>query len=156
MQTFLPYADYAKSAAVLDDARLGNQCYRESVTLYRILEEKRTGGWANHPACKMWRGHEHHLALYGLATAREMRGRWVSQGWLRPKWKPEVVDRWCSFWAQKALSWDNHQPPPWLGDAALHRSHRSNLLRKVESHYRQYWPDERSDLPYIWPTGGER
>ena len=70
MQTFLPYADFAKSAGCLDDLRLGNQCYRETKTLLN-------GGWQNHPASKMWRGYEYSLCEYGKALARELslRGR---------------------------------------------------------------------------------
>ena len=50
MQTFLPYPDFAKSARVLDPSRLGNQFYREGLTLLR-------GKWPNHPASKMWADH---------------------------------------------------------------------------------------------------
>lgn len=42
--------------------------------------------------------------------------------------------------------------PSWLGDEEFHRSHRSNLLRKNEQHYQQFWPDERNDLEYVWPV----
>lgn len=136
MQTFLPHADYAESARVLDRHRLGNQCYRECKTLIN-------GGWPNHPASRMWRGHEHHLALYALALAEEM-GR-------RGRWKTAVVKRWIAFWQDRANEHEDTGPPPWLGDEAFHRSHRSNLLRKNPDHYRQFWPDERDDLPYIWP-----
>lgn len=137
MQTFLPYEDYAQSAAVLDDSRLGNQCYRECTTLIR-------GGWKNHPASKMWRGHERHLALYAHALAIEM-GK-------RAKWKPEVVQRWTAFWSAQAEQYEDTGPPSWLGEAEFHLAHRSNLLRKNPEHYRQFWPDERDDLPYIWPV----
>lgn len=59
MQTFLPYSDYKKSMECIDATRLGNQIWREDITLIR-------GGWKNHPASKMWRGHEYHLGLYLL------------------------------------------------------------------------------------------
>lgn len=58
MQTFLPYADFDESARALDPKRLGNQVYRECLTLIR-------GGWPNHPASRMWRGYECALACYG-------------------------------------------------------------------------------------------
>ena len=44
--------------------------------------------------------------------------------------------------------------PPWLGDDALHRSHRSSLLRKDPDHYRPLFADERADLDYVWPVRG--
>src|SRR3546814_11842397 len=43
--------------------------------------------------------------------------------------------------------------PPWLGNAAFHASHRSNLLRKDPGFYGRYgWP-EPPDLPYVWHAG---
>jgi len=41
--------------------------------------------------------------------------------------------------------------PPWLGDEALHRSHRSALLRKDPEYYGRFF-DEPLDLPYVWPA----
>jgi len=143
MQTFLPYADYAKSAAVIDNSRLGNQCYRECKTLIQ-------GKWKNHPAAKMWVGHEFHLAKYSLALAHEMGKRTRPDG--SPKWKPEVVERWTEFWTVQMFLLNNTGPPAWLGSRKLHQSHRSNLLRKDPDHYRKFWPKLRDDLPYIWPV----
>lgn len=42
--------------------------------------------------------------------------------------------------------------PPWLGDDALHETHRSALLHKLPEHYSEYgWeiPDPKVD--YLWP-----
>ena len=41
--------------------------------------------------------------------------------------------------------------PPWLGDDAVRRSHRSALVRKELGHYRRWFPDVPPDLPYVWP-----
>ena len=68
-----------------------------------------------------------------------------------PKWGEEVCDRWCAFWREQVNLHPACEPPPWLGDAPFHLSHRSNLLRKMPEHYRQFWPAERDDLPYVWP-----
>ena len=144
MQTFLPSPCYEQSARVLDKSRLGNQCYRETKTLFN-------GGWPNHPASKMWRGHEHHLALYGLACAAEM----ASRG----GWRDEVVDRWLNFWSDAADKTENTGEPSWLGDDAIHASHRGALLHKLPEHYSRFWPkdkplipDEKGKLPYVWPV----
>ena len=48
MQTFLPYPSFSESMKCLDPKRLGNQVYRECLTLIR-------GGWSNHPIAKMWK-----------------------------------------------------------------------------------------------------
>ncbi|MER3453404.1 MAG: cytoplasmic protein, partial [Chloroflexota bacterium] len=42
--------------------------------------------------------------------------------------------------------------PPWLGNEALHRSHRSSLVRKDPAWYRPRFPDVPDDLPYVWPV----
>ena len=36
------------------------------------------------------------------------------------------------------------QLPPWLGEEAVHVSHRSSLLRKDPAHYRRFFPTERT------------
>ena len=41
--------------------------------------------------------------------------------------------------------------PPWLGDAALHRSHRSALVRKDPEFYGPRFSDVDGSLPYVWP-----
>ena len=45
--------------------------------------------------------------------------------------------------------------PSWLGDEALHRSHRSNLVAKDPDFYRPRFAElfgpEPDDLPYVWP-----
>ena len=50
------------------------------------------------------------------------------------------------------FSLDHSLMPAWLGRDEVHLSHRSNLLRKLPDHYRQFWPDEPDDLPYVWPA----
>lgn len=148
MQTFLPLPSFVETAAALDNDRLGNQCYREAKTIHSILVEQRSGGWANHPAVTMWRGHERDLALYGHALAVEMGRRTKIDG--SPKWRPDVVRRWTAFWQ---LAADDHDttPPPWLGDPEFHEAHRSNLIRKLPGHYRPLWPSTPDNLPYVWP-----
>jgi hypothetical protein len=42
--------------------------------------------------------------------------------------------------------------PPWLGDADLHRSHQSALVRKDPAHYRPFFPGVPDDMPYVWPA----
>ena len=140
MQTFLPFASFAESARVLDNSRLGNQCYRECLTLYN-------GGWSRHPAYAMWFHHKPALALYALACAEEMAQR--------STWRPEVIDRWTRFWSARA----DVNMPPWLGDEDLHASHRAALLYKDIDWYGQFgWfdapavPDEKGRLPYVWPV----
>ncbi|PSL58519.1 hypothetical protein B0I31_101738 [Saccharothrix carnea] len=145
MQTFLPCATFAGSAAVLDARRLGKQRV-ETLQILRALVWP-TYGWKNHPAVRMWRGFTPALVAYGVAVCDEWRRRGHRDG-LRaalldytggrePTWS------WCL--AEGLL-------PPWLGDDDLHRSHRSALLRKDPDHYRPLFPDVPDDLDYVWPA----
>lgn len=131
MQTFLPYADFAASAAVLDNRRLGKQ----RVEAYQILKslDDPHYGWRHHPAVKMWRGYRDALGLYMNACIAE----WVRRGF-RNTMEPHVVE-------------GSPQMPPWIGNPAFHASHRANLLRKDLTFYGQYGWTERPDLPYVWP-----
>lgn len=135
MQTFLPLMNYYESARCLDPKRLGNQYYREGMTLLR-------GGWKNHPASRMWRGYEKSLTAYLMACSSELqrRGRWYG--------KTAVEIRRT----RKALKDTGH--PPWLNDRFC-ASHRSNLLKKDFGWYKQFNWSEPDDLPYIWPVGKE-
>ena len=136
MQTFLPLPSYIRSAQALDSRRLGNQCYRETLTILR-------GGWTNHPASRMWRGHEYELAAYGRALAVEMRRR--------GGWRQEVTDRWINFYNNAMRDLPRTPRPPWFGNSEFHRAHQSNLIRKDPEHYGQLFPGVPDNLPYIWP-----
>ena len=134
MQTFLPYPDYKKSLECLDKSRLGNQVWREGMTLIR-------GGWPNHPASKMWRGHEYHLGLYMLAGLKVLKKRNKKD---YKELEQKIKDEMKKF--------KNTGKPKWVGDEQFHASHRSNLLRKDKVWYSQFGWTETDDLPYIWPA----
>lgn len=141
MQTFLPSANYTETAKILDYRRLGKQ--RVECKQILLAMSKPSGGWVNHPATKMWRGHEIELARYGFAMCRE----WVSRGY---------NDSLAVFFTDAALAYQadgrNPNPPAWLGEEAVHASHRSNLLRKDPAYYAQFGWQESPDLPYVWPV----
>ncbi len=149
VQTFLPYADFERSARVLDQKRLGKQRV-EVIQVVRALTLSGYG-WANHPAVLMWKGFEEALGRYGLICCQV----WTELGHgdtcaatiaadLRPigveqiRTQPELA-------AHGAL-------PAWLGEKELHLSHQSSLLRKDPAWYRPHFPGVRDDLPYRWPV----
>jgi hypothetical protein len=150
MQTFLPYPDFEASARALDDRRLGKQRV-EAMQVLRALTRP-VYGWKRHPAVLMWRGYEEALGAYGLTVCREWCRRGFSDTCARtilddlaaagvptpPRSQPELA-------AAEAL-------PPWLGEDALHRSHRSALLRKNPGWYRSRFPHDSLHLPYHWPV----
>jgi len=133
VQTFLPLPDFKKSLECLDKKRLGNQVYREAVTLIR-------GGWVNHPASKMWRGYEYQLAEYIIAGCEV----------LAERGKPQ--EKLIEEMQQPQSTLVNQDLPPWFGDERLHSSHRSNLLRKDYEHYSQFGWTETTSIPYYWPV----
>jgi hypothetical protein len=146
MQTFLPYPSFRKSAKVLDDKRLGKQrseCVIIMKTLLGVYEKEGRKGWPHHPATKMWAGYEKSLWWYAWNVCLVWRDRGHH----------DTVADWLDG-IKTSLPADPipSEEPPWFGNEEFHRSHRSNLLRKMPEHYRQYWPDERDDLPYIWPV----
>ena len=62
MQTFLPYANYTKSAQVLDDKRLGKQRVEALQILKAIYLDNY--GWKQHPCVKMWKDYPESLMMY--------------------------------------------------------------------------------------------
>jgi hypothetical protein len=153
MQTFLPVADFADSARLLDSPRLGKQRV-ETLQILRAIELP-DYGWANHPAVLMWRGRTPALVAYGLAMTRG----WQERGFADTtasqigEFAPEVVGVPQPELAAAGLL------PTWLGNEDLHRSHRSNLMAKDPGFYRQRFAErfgaEPGDLPYVWPPPDE-
>ena len=153
MQTFLPVADFEESARLLDPARLGKQRVA-TLQILRALELP-DYGWANHPAVLMWRGRTAALVAYGLAMVRGWRERGFADTTAEQiaEFAPEVARLGQPGLAEAGLL------PSWLGDEAVHRSHRSNLLAKDPEFYRDRFAErfgpEPEDLPYVWPPADE-
>lgn len=158
MQTFLPYADFERCAAVLDNRRLGKQRV-ETLQIMRALTVPGYA-WTSHPAVLMWKGYEEALASYGLAICGE---------WCRRGFADTCATKICDDARSAEVLAVRSQAeltavgrlPPWLGTEAIHRSHRSSLLRKDPGYYREHFPEVPDDLDYEWPvrvgggTGGE-
>lgn len=148
MQTFLPLASFKKSAACLDNKRLGKQRVECKQILLALgvgvgEHEPYASRWHNHPAVLMWRDYEPQLAAYAAAVCRE----WRSRGF-RDNLLPEFMAAYTVLrGTTPRLTY-----PDWFGKKLFHASHRSNLLRKNFGHYRQFGWQEPIDLPYVWPT----
>jgi Pyrimidine dimer DNA glycosylase len=160
MQTFLPFADFAKSASVLDNKRLGKQrveClqilqtlakgeYVVDVTSHAVKAEiavtgvwPRKTAWYNHPAVRMWRGYNDRLAEYSLIICDE----WLKRGF---------KDTCRAKIGQLLLAspYTLGMIPNWLGNSDFHASHRSNLLRKDPIYYSKFGWTEPPTLSYVW------
>jgi len=147
MQTFLPYTDLHKSVAVLDRQRLGKQ----RVETYQILKALLTtqglhGGWARHPASRMWEGYELALLKYQEETCKE----WVDvRGYKDTCWL-KSYNLFNNEDKEKYAAGD-YVFPSWFGSEDFHKAHQSNLVRKAPEIYGSLFPDVEDDLPYIWP-----
>jgi hypothetical protein len=145
MQTFLPYPDFARSAAALDDRRLGKQ---RSEVLQVLRAMRRPGyGWRHHPAVRMWRGYEPALASYGAAVC----GEWTRRGHPDTCLPQILEEAGCPEPPAQGRLQAEGRLPPWLGDPGFHRSHQAALLRKDPERYRDLFPGVPAELPYVWP-----
>lgn len=159
MQTFMVSTDLRECASVLDHyditvidkngrektfTRLGNQFYREGLTLIR-------GGWPNHPAAKMWKGYEYALGMYLLALAERL----ADEGHNTPAFHDQIVEI-----NDIMDACDNEDFPPWWGDDEIYATHRGTLLYKAPEHYEQFgWAEaplppnpETGKFQYKWPV----
>ena len=148
MQTFVPFADSAASAQVLDNKRLNKQLL-EGRQIYGILaENKRTGGWVNHPAVKMWRNYDTGLYAYLADIYREC----VARGIKADKNWDAIEDMHEHNWHRG----DNVVMPPWWNDERVHESHRNNLYVKDPDYYAAFVTAQRvtccDKCNYFWPT----
>jgi hypothetical protein len=149
MQTFLPFADFERSARALDQRRLGKQRV-ETLQVMRGLTIA-THGWRHHPAVKMWAGYEKALTRYGLVMCEV----WSATGradTVADTLRAELAAA-CDITvvrSQESLEVAG-ELPPWLGREDLHRSHRAALLRKDPAHYGPLFGEAPTDIPYVWP-----
>lgn len=134
MQTFLPMNSFEGSAKILDYRRLGKQRLEARQLLVALTTGK--SQWRNHPACRMWEGYEEALARYGDVMIKE----WIKRGYNNSM---GIIDPSIIIL------------PPWMGDARLHSSHRTALIRKDPVWYSQFGWEEKPDnnVPYFWPKG---
>ena len=142
MQTFLPYENFDETAKCLDMKRLGKQRVEVLQILTANLQGPNYSRWYNHPACKMWRGHEIILCEYGLAICAE---------WRKRGYKDTCYGKLLRIYGTV----EECDTPWWLGFKEFHDSHKSNLLRKFPEHYKDFGWDVSDDLPYFWPSKRE-
>jgi hypothetical protein len=163
MQTFVPLtSSFEDIARTLDRARLNKQALEGWQILMTLLELDPQGnhrvprGWVNHPAVKMWRGHEITLYLYIQAMVEE---------WKRRGYKSTIGDKAKETIrvaiAAGVLDPKGSTPPSWVSDSQTFKkvaaSHRAALLSKDYEWYSQFeWPEDTGSRPeaydYVWPV----
>lgn len=162
MQTFVPLLGSADTAKVLDRARLNKQALEGWQILMNLVQLDPQGnhrvskGWSNHPAVKMWRGHEGALTTYIVKMVME----WEKRGY-----KSTIAQKAVTTYVQAVrlgrITKESHRLPSWMKDKELFdrisSSHRMALLSKDYEWYSQFgWPEDVGSRPesydYIWPV----
>jgi len=134
VNTFLPFADFKKTAKCLDYRRLGKQrC--ESMQIINVNENPDIKGWRNHPAVIMWRGYTDALKMYFNVIVQE----WIDRGYknnLALYELPETIEM-----------------PWWMGSEDFHYSHQASLLRKDSEFYADKFTlsEQYRNKGYVWP-----
>jgi len=152
MQTFLPEADFDLTAHNLDRKRL----IKQSVENLQILKSltgfyDKSGAWVNHPAVKMWRGHEDWLFMYNESIIKEI----IKRGY-----KNSTQSQFDNIYQDNFMMLESDKPW-WLGDYRVHDSHKGSLFNKDPELYYFYTEyDNYMELgitccdkcKYFWPT----
>lgn len=151
MQTFLPYPDFTATAAVLDDRRLGKQRVEGLQIVRAILVPNYA--WRHHPAALMWKGHEEALQSYLMSICDE----WDRRGYAdtcRKSIRARLAEAGVGEPMVQSDLAALDRLPPWLGDEALHRSHRGSLLLKNPEWYGQFFPADEAEGwdGCVWPV----
>jgi Pyrimidine dimer DNA glycosylase len=141
MITYLPQIGYMDSASRLSNKALAKQC-DTALLIATILDDPDLPG-QDHPAVRMWRGHERQLISYGLAMCHDLRitrkidtDAWIQLGKLATELREAKYD---------------NSVPPWHKDLWIHRSHRSELVRRYPKRHKDDWPNTPQNMPILWP-----
>lgn len=135
VNTFLPYADFDRSAGCLDRQRLGKQRV-EAMQILSTIRNPDAKGWRNHPVVNMWRGYEGALMLYFNRIVHE----WVKRGY---KNNMPLYD----------IDEEKVEMPWWMGNQDFHMSHQASLVRKLPEFYSPLFDvsEEQMSKGYVWP-----
>jgi hypothetical protein len=148
-------------AILLDNRRLNKNALEGWQILMTLLELDPRGnhrtpkGWVNHPAVKMWRGHEMALYLYIVEMVNE---------WKRRGYKSTIADK-AKATIQRGIELGRVSAPTyspsWIANLeqfkTIASSHRLALLNKDYEWYSQFgWPEDTGARPetydYVWPV----
>lgn len=133
MQTFLPFKQFDQSAQALDSKRLNKQILEGYQILKVLSSNDPKAAWRNHPAVKMWRGHEGQLWLYIMAMVKEANVRGIKTD------KNMSNLRELKFYTGD--SW-GYSIPKWFKDpftlVKVLTTHKANLFRKDPAYYAKF------------------
>lgn len=161
MQTFLPYKDFTKTAKALDSKRLNKQILECYQILNVLSNTDPRAGWRNHPAVKMWRGHEKALWGYAMTMLFEASSRGI---------KTDTNEKNLrTAWANNADNWGSEEPAWYTDEVAMKRltiTHKANLYKKDPIYYFDFFssvaksnpccPNRKEPCKYYWVTHEEK
>jgi hypothetical protein len=133
MQTFLPSSNFLHSAQMLDSKRLNKQILEGYQILNVLSGQSPTGGWRNHPAVKMWRGHESSLHFYVKAMIHEAKQRGIKTD--------KNEDNIQALFSKVGESWGQGLPNWFFDEHTLMRittTHKANLFHKDPIYYAHF------------------
>jgi hypothetical protein len=133
VQTFLPYASFQESAKELDSKRLNKQILECYQILKVLSSDDPKAAWRNHPAVKMWRGHEFALWNYVQAMIVEADIRGIKTD--------KNLSNLFELRQAKSDQWGSKNPD-WMSDETLMKyvttTHKANLFIKDQVLYPQF------------------
>jgi hypothetical protein len=138
-QTFLPYEDFEKSAAVLDNKRL-NSSINEGYEAYIFNLGNPNNKPIRHPnghcIFRLWGQYETVLRIYLQALIREAKSRSMQP--MDTEWftdlEPELVSK-----------------PEWLGSPIFHELYQRHLVSKDFEYYKKYFHHQVPISGYLAP-----
>lgn len=137
--TFLPFPSFSDSAEVLDKQR----CWKQVVEAAQILNtlDGRSNAWKNHPAVKMWEGHEKSLIMYFNEFLEVV------------KVKHQVRTNYTILDPFNGRGLGSPVHPWWLGNPDFHRAMRARLIEKKPEFYLPLFPNDKgfNHGKYLWP-----
>ena len=159
MQTFLPYKDFTKSAQALDSKRLNKQVLEGYQILKVLSNPDPRAGWRNHPAVKMWRGHEFGLWDYVMAMVAEATSRGIKTD--------KNMENLQALRNTEQIYWGEGLPTWFDSDMLMRKvtaTHKFNLYRKDSTYYKDFWIAEANidnqpcceGCNYFWVSHYER
>jgi hypothetical protein len=130
MQTFLPFKSFRDSAKALDNKRLNKQILEGYQILKVLSSDDPRAGWRNHPAVKMWRGHEVALWHYIFECVEQADNRGIKTD--------KNVENLHALREVFSSRWGYGLPEWFTNQEALNRlitTHRANLYTKDPIYY---------------------
>lgn len=133
MQTFLPSSNFISAAQILDNKRLNKQILEGYQILNVLSGQSPTGAWRNHPAVKMWAGHELSLLTYIRAMIAEAKRRGIKTD--------KNEENIQALFTKVGSSWGGGLPDWFFDQHKLMRvvtTHKANLFIKDPFHYMEF------------------